>query len=318
MPRKIRPLIVAVLLAATACGLPSAPSRVPKDLADRSANVTLPLSPSTTSTVPTTTTTTLPAEQPGWIPAGYSGSHIAIDLRTFSFADSADITVARFRAGQTHFDLHVGSSDPPANLALLPAEAQPMVSAAEAPLLLGAFNGGFKTSAGAGGVQVDGETLLPLVDGLASFVIDKNGTGHVGVWGQDLPLPAEQVWSVRQNLVPLLSDAQPSPQVGSVAAWGATLGGGSLVARSALGEDAEGNILYAGSMSALPIDLANALIESGATTAMELDINPEWVQLALALRPGAPLVVGVPGQNRAADQVTVGWTRDFITVLGAT
>ena len=184
-----------------------------------------------------------------------------------------------------------------------------MVSASEAPLLLGVFNGGFKTSAGAGGVEVDGETLLPLLDGLASFVIDTNGTGHVGVWGQDLPGTHEQVWSVRQNLVPLVSNAQPSPQVGSVTAWGATLGGASMVARSAMGEDPEGNVLYAGSMSALPIDLAEALIASGATTAMELDINPEWVQLALAPRPGAPLVVGIPGQNRAADQVTVGWTR---------
>ena len=252
------------------------------------------------------------------MPASSAGSRIAVDLRSFPYDDGADVTVARFRAGEVHFDLHVGTSDPPANLALLPSNAQPIVSASEAPLLLGAFNGGFKSSAGAGGTEVDGETLVPLLPGLASFVIDTNGTGHVGVWGRDLPAPGEQVVSVRQNLAPLVDDAQPSPEVSSLTAWGAPLGGRAMVARSALGEDVSGNILYAGSMSALPIDLAEALIASGATTAMELDINPEWVQLALAARPGIPLVAGLPGQDRPPNQVIAGWTRDFVTALNAT
>jgi hypothetical protein len=110
---------------------------------------------------------------------------------------------------------------------------------------------------------------------------------------------------------------QPSPQIGDIGAWGATLGGGATVARSALGEDARGNILYAGAMSTVPAALAQALIACGATTATELDINPEWVQLALAPGPGAPLSAGVPNQNRPADQDSVGWTRDFVVVLPA-
>jgi hypothetical protein len=68
-------------------------------------------------------------------------------------------------------------------------------------------------------------------------------------------------------------------------------------------------------MSTTPADLADALARSGARTAMELDINPEWVQLDTARRPGGPLAAAVPGQNRPADQYLVGWTRDFITVL---
>ena len=68
-------------------------------------------------------------------------------------------------------------------------------------------------------------------------------------------------------------------------------------------------------MSALPVDLATALSEDGATDAMELDINPEWIQLDVASRAGAPLQAVVPGQSRPADQYLVGWTRDFITVL---
>lgn len=182
-------------------------------------------------------------------------------------------------------------------------------------MLLAGFNGGFKVATGAGGFEVDGQTLVPLQSGAASFVIDASGAGHVGVWGQTLPVPGEQVTSVRQDLSPLVLNSQPSPQISYVGDWGATLGGGSSVARSALGEDAAGNILYAGSMSATPVDLADGLISSGATTAMELDINPEWVQLAVAATPGGSLWAGVPGQNRPADQFTAGWSRDFFVVL---
>jgi hypothetical protein len=48
---------------------------------------------------------------------------------------------------------------------------------------------------------------------------------------------------------------------------------------------------------------------------MELDINPEWVQLDTARTPGGPITAAVPGQARPADQYLVGWTRDFIAVL---
>jgi hypothetical protein len=68
-------------------------------------------------------------------------------------------------------------------------------------------------------------------------------------------------------------------------------------------------------MSALPVDLATALVSAGVTTAMELDINPGTVQLDTASSPGAPLAARIPVQNRPADQCQVGWTRDFIAVL---
>jgi hypothetical protein len=123
------------------------------------------------------------------------------------------------------------------------------------------------------------------------------------------------VVSVRQNLPPLVSGGQPSANIGDVPAWGATLGGGTTVARSAVGEDAQGNLLYAGGESLQPADLSGAMVDSGAVTAMELDINPEWVQFDWAASPGAPFNAGVPGQNRPATQYQSGWTRDFITAL---
>jgi len=234
---------------------------------------------------------------------------------TVTGADGSLVTVARFRVGRTVFALHVGSQDPPTGGVTVGPDAGPAVGATEKPSLLAAFNGGFMISDNVGGFEIGGRTLSPLVPGVASFVIDANGSGHVGVWNQDLPAPGEQVVDVRQNLSPLVSGGQLSPRISTLAAWGPPLGGAPSVARSALGEDAQGDILYAGSMSALPVDLASALVQAGATSAMELDINPEWVQLALAAGPGGALSAGVPGQHRPADQYLTGWTRDFFTVL---
>lgn len=319
-PRRAQPAALAAGLLAiagvslAACGgSPSAAGHTGGGPTPPSANRAASSS-SAPTTAPTTTTTT---EQPGWSVLSTDQGGVAIDGRSFSLPDGAQVTVARFRAGRVTYDLHIGSQDPPTGQATLGPDAGPAVSQAEAPHLLACFNGGFKADTGAGGVEVDGQTLLPLVDGNASLVIDASGAGHVGVWGQGLPAPGEAVASVRQNLQPLVVGGQPSAQIGDVAAWGATLGGGSAVARSALGEDAAGDLIYAGSMSAVPSDMAQALIDAGATTAMELDINPEWVQLDTAPTPGAALVTGVPGQNRPADQCQSGWTRDFVTVLAA-
>jgi len=271
-------------------------------------------SASTTTTVAPTTTTT---EQPGWTPVSSVHGAIAVDTRSVTEPDGHVVTLFRFRSGVTHVGLHVGSTDPPRGAAVVSADSGSTIGPNETALLLAAFNGGFETGAAAGGFELNGQTLVPLQNGLASLVIDSDGTGHVGVWGQGVPAKGEQVASVRQNLAPLVASGQPSANIADVAAWGATLGGGAAVARSALGEDTSGNLLYAGSMTALPADIAGAMVSAGTVTAMELDINPEWVQIAVAPAPGGPLATGIPGQNRPADQYQVGWTRDFVTILAA-
>ncbi|MBO0731278.1 MAG: hypothetical protein J2P57_18620 [Acidimicrobiaceae bacterium] len=332
-------LATAVPLALTACSAAGA-HRPP---ASRAAAATLPprstvasttttspsttLAPTTTSSSTTSTTVprpaptapppTLPPEQPGWLIAAATPSAILVDRRTIALPDGAIVTVARFRAGYTRVALHVGSEDPPTGGVPISAAAGSVVTTAQRALLVGAFNGGFKADTGAGGFDVLGTTLVPLRAGYESLVIDTNGTPHVGIWQQGLPVAGERVASVRQNLGPLVANGVPSSTAGDVAAWGATLGGVADVARSALGEDARGDLLFAGSMHALPSDLASALVDAGAANAMELDINPEWVQLDLAGRPGGPLVAAIPGQARAADQYLLGWTRDFVTVTSA-
>ncbi len=236
-------------------------------------------------------------------------------ISRFRAPDGAVVTLALFR-GPVVVRLHSGSADP-GSAALSKVRAGPAIRARERRRLLAAFNSGFLLSAGAGGYEQEGHVISPLRSGLASIVIDKSGSARIGVWGQGLPRPGEAVFSVRQNLTLLVRHGRPTAAAADWSLWGATLGGGELVARSALAENAAGQLIYAGSMSASPADLAAALVQAGARTAMELDINPEWVQLDVARAAGRRLRAAIPGQVRPADQYVVGWTRDFFTILAA-
>jgi hypothetical protein len=268
----------------------------------------------TTPSTPATTAT----EQPGWTVVSRLPSGIAVDSHRSHRPDGDVVTVLRFHAGLVHYALHVGWRDPPTGAAL--PGAGPAIGPGQRTRLLAAFNGGFLMGAGClpcgvGGMEVADHVLVPLVSGMTSLVLSPNGGASMGVWGQGFPPAGAAVYSVRQCLPPLVSGGRVSPNAGDISAWGATLGGGDLTARSAVGIDARGNILYAGSMSALPSDMAHALVSAGAVTAMEFDINPEWVQADTAPSPGGPLSAAVPNQNRPADQYLSGWTRDYVTVL---
>ncbi len=234
---------------------------------------------------------------------------------TFSRAQAPDgsvITIATFH-GPVRYVLHDGSQDP-GRLAG-PVTAGPKVTGPSRAWLLAAFNGGFEMRSLAGGYEQEGHIARPLRPGLASLVIDRSGHARIGQWGRTVPTPGEAVYSVRQNLWLLVSGGRPTAESARWWRWGGTLGHAEYVARSALGENAAGELMYAASMFTTPGDLARALASRGARVAMELDINPEWVQMDAASRPGGRLVAEVPGQHRPADQYLVGWTRDFIAVL---
>jgi hypothetical protein len=258
-----------------------------------------------------------PAGQPASRPAAQrerAPQPAVVIVRHVVLPDGHSVTVTRFGGG-IRFVLHCGSSDPgPACGSKV--QAGPAVGSADRRRLVAAFNGGFKLSAGAGGYEQAGRIIKPLVRGRASLVIYRSGTASVGVWGRGVPQPGRPVYSVRQNLNLLVARGRPTAASASGwRTWGGTITGVELTARSALGENARGQLIYAASMSATPGDLAVALVRFGARIGMELDINQEWVQLAYAHRPGGALIKGVTGQVRPANQYLLGWTRDFVAVL---
>jgi len=297
--------LLAVLCAAAACA--SSP----------------PAPPAATSAAPATSATPGASARPGASPAVTAPPAAAasaaarvpphVTVSRIRTADGSVVTVAVFR-GPVRYVLHDGSQDPGSRYAAL-VRAGPAIGRAERRHLLAAFNGGFLMRSRAGGYEQEGYVFRALRHGLASLVIDRSGQARIGVWGVDVPAPGEAVYSVRQNLWPLVQDGRPTAEAARWYRWGGTIGHAEYVARSALGQDAAGDLIYAASMSTVPEDLAQALARSGARIAMELDINPEWIQLAIARAPGGSLRAPIPGQVRPVNQYLTGWTRDFITVL---
>jgi hypothetical protein len=312
---------ISVVLAAGVAGLALAACSSSSPVAAPIKAVTTAPSPAppAPSTATPSAAATPATEQPGWTVVSRLGLGIAVDSYHSHLHDGDVVTVLRFHAGLVHYTLHVGWVDPP-GAAAAPAGARPVIGPDQHAKLLAAFNGGFLMGAGCipcgvGGMEVAGHVFVPLVAGMTSLVLNPDGAASMGVWGHGFPPAGAAVYSVRQCLPPLVSGGRASPTVGNVGAWGAVLGGGELTARSAVGIDARGDLLYAGSMSALPSDMARALVRAGAVTAMQFDINPEWVQADTAAFPGGPLSAAVPNQNRPAGQYLTGWTRDYVTVL---
>ena len=303
---RVRSIIVAgalLSLASLATACTAAPAAAPVASSGTGTGGAASGHPRTMATQPA------PKPKPTLKPAA---PHVTISR--VRMADGVVVTVAAFR-GPVRYVLHNGSSDPGYAAAVKGVAAGYAVGSAERGQLLAAFNGGFKLGVGAGGYEQEGHVISPLLKGYASLIIDRSGRARIALWGYGAPGPGEAVYSVRQNLELLVEHGKPTPAASDWYAWGATLGGGEYVARSAAGEDAAGDLLFAGSMSASPEDLAQALAERGARIGMELDINPEWVQLDVAAKPGGPLTAEIPGQYRPADQYLLGWSRDFFTVL---
>lgn len=323
--RVARQVVAAAVLALLAAGCGSAarsssdPSSTttPAASAASSGSSTTVRAHASTTTVAPSTTTTRPVAQPGWSIVDATSKAILVDTRTYHLPDGASVTLVRYHAGTYRLDFHLGSQDPPSSGFPVTAIDGDAISAAERPSLIGAFNGGFETSTGSGGVELDGHVLVPLVTGDASLVVYSNGTAQVGAWGEGVPAKGKTVVSVRQNLTPLISNGVVSPQIADVASWGAELYGVPGTARSAVGIDPSGNLVYAASMAALPVDLATALRDAGVTNAMELDINPYWIQGDVTSRPGGALRAAIPAQQRPADTYLLGWTRDFYAVLAS-
>jgi hypothetical protein len=186
-----------------------------------------------------------------------------------------------------------------------------------------AFNSGFKMDSARGGVWVDGQEIKPLVNGAASFVIKKDGSSSVGVWGRDF-IMGPDIQAVRQNLELLVDNGQvnPAAREDDTTVFGATLGNKSLVWRSGVGVDAQGALIYAGGPALSVLSLAKTLQAAGAVRAMELDINTDWVSAYTYVpqdpaNPTSP-TVGVKlldSMSRSGDRYFQAGERDFFAFL---
>lgn len=215
--------------------------------------------------------------------------------------------------------LYSGSSSPGGGPWALTAPIEP----AAAQTLVAAFNGGFKFPASGGGYYEYGHTVFPLVNGVGSFVIYKNGTATVADWGRDVQM-GSNIAAVRQNLTLLVDHGQPASGLnpGDTSLWGSTLGGIPNVWRSGVGVTSNGALVYVAGPSLNIVQLAQLLVRAGAVRAMELDINVYWPTFSTySPVPSSALASPFNGTDLLANMTgqpdrffTSWWARDFVTM----
>jgi hypothetical protein len=224
-------------------------------------------------------------------------------------------TLLHFDQGLVRLALHAGTSEPGGGGWRNGSSIGPH----EVHRVLAGFNGGFKLTYGHVGFLLGGRTAAPLHSGLGSIVTYEDGSTQIGSWHEGVPAAGKPIASVRQNLHLLVDHGVAAANTESCvsACWGETLGGGTSVARSALGIDAAGQLVWAAGISLTPGQLARALTAAGVQRAVELDINPFWVAGYLYAHhsSGPTALPVVPGQHGIAGQLLEPDGRDFFTVL---
>jgi len=237
------------------------------------------------------------------------------ELRPSSVYTSYVAGIASINQNLVQFQLRPGTEDPgPGNW-----HADPYIVAGTRSGLLATFNSGFKIASSGGGFYLNGVTAGTLTPGEASVVYYSDGHIAIGNWDQTVSMTPEVV-GVRQNLHLIVENGvvPSSVDYNVESSWGATLGGGYYVWRSGIGITADGRVIFVYGPALDVRELANLLQRAGAVTAMELDINPEWMSFMYYLpnAAGDPTPVNLlPNQVQPADRYYSPVSRDFTAVF---
>jgi Phosphodiester glycosidase len=214
------------------------------------------------------------------------------------------------------FQLHPGSEDPgPGSW-----HSAPVIAPGSRRGLVATFNGGFKISTSGGGFYLNGDRRGTLTPGVASMVYYQDGSLAIANWDRRGLRMTSKVAGVRQNLHLIVSGGKvPSTVDNNVqTSWGATLGGGYYVWRSGIGITKDGRIIFVYGPALDVRTLADLLKRAGCVTAMQLDINPDWMSYMYYLpkhHPRDPTAVNLlPDQVQPPDRYYAVANRDFTAV----
>ena len=184
------------------------------------------------------------------------------------------------------FGLRPGTEDPGYGHWGVPMDVPPGARTG----LVATFNSGFRVYASGGGFYLHGHYDGRLVKGAASEVFYKNGRLAIGRWGSGPLRMGPDIAAVRQNLKPIVQNGRVPASVNQnvLSSWGATLGGGYNVWRSGIGITKDNRIIYVYGDALDVKTLADLLKRAGCVTAMELDINPDWMSFMYYLAKNHP------------------------------
>ncbi|WP_273888123.1 phosphodiester glycosidase family protein [Rubrobacter naiadicus] len=250
-----------------------------------------------------------------WRPAGQVFGGKAPILETTFRPDPSHPTVV---AGVAWIDTRM------VRLELIPGRKQPHsrlgpgegeVPAAQRSALLATFNSGFKTQDGHGGFIARGRVYVRPRSGLGTIAVYRSGRVDVGSWGKEIK-PSPNIEYLRQNLPLIVDHARPTHRTLDPTLWGTTVGNTVYVWRSAVGVDAHGGLIYAAADGVTTRGLAEIMVRAGAVRAMQLDINPYWVDFFTYDAPGGkgPSKL-LPTMLRPNDRYLTPDDRDFFAVL---
>jgi hypothetical protein len=127
-----------------------------------------------------------------------------------------------------------------------------------------------------------------------------------------------QVSVVLQNLDLIVDHGRSMVSSGHGFEWGATTHGESYAWRSALGQRADGSLVYIGSPGLSAQSLANTLVSAGVVRAMVLDMNNWWVAgfYFTHTATGAPVCTKLDPQiQEGCDRFLKRYKRDSFQVL---
>jgi hypothetical protein len=267
--------------------------------------------------VPEVVAPALPGEG-AWQPLGRSGADgrplvWATWYRPDGSNSSVTVGVASIDMSRVRAELIAGTRDPGGTWA-----EGARVPPDQLGRLVAAFNAGFKFGDTPGGFATDGRVSRPLVDGLAAAVITRDGRLSVRRWTGGSGLPPG-VRAVRENLDLIVDAGRPAPGLGSAGSrrWGNSRTQLQYTWRSAIGTTGDGRLLYVAGNRLNLAELADALVQGGATVGMQLDIHPALVTFN-TYRPGPAGVTGtklLPAMTRPATRYLTPDQRDFFALL---
>jgi hypothetical protein len=227
---------------------------------------------------------------------------------------------------KTFMQYYVGSHEPGAPLALSEVEPQlrPRVMAITNALWMQ------RHSKGAGAI-FRGKVLYPMVDGMATLVVYKDGSVDIRDWSSEIPSnlvrDARQLRHliVRDGMV-VQSVSRANRKEDAEIGLGFLLGGGGknldgqhfwyVAHRSAFGIRKDGNLVFAIGHHIGSKDLAKALVLAGCDRGLHADANPDNIVGNLYIRDSfgnlvrkAPLS---PEQSKySINRYEDGYTKDF-------
>ncbi len=262
---------------------PIAPQPAATSNPTNGSQVSVPPAPAQIQWIPTNLTPLGTIANEGvWTPYIKDGSGAIVAYRTFLQPDLGrpyvTVGIVAFDLTRVKLNYVLGLTEPTSTVNV-PRTGQ-IPAADQVPgYLLAAFNGGFKTVHGHFGVFAEGQVLVPPIDGMATLAIYTDGSLRIGEWGKDMNFSPDMV-VYRQNCPLMVQDGQINPLVynNSINDWGGTISGNIVTFRSGIGISQDGKTLYyfAGNTLIMPA-LANAMLDTGAYQAMQLDINNYYV-----------------------------------------